>query len=129
MFGPSGLAFDSTGNLYASNYNTNTIERFTPSGVGSLFASSGLDRPTGLAFDSAGNLYAANNGGGTIEKFSIGGVGSVFVGSGLSNPGGLAFDSTGNLYVANENANTTPSTPRQAPILQISTAAEWLPHR
>src|SRR5450755_3705010 len=50
--GPFGLAFDSSGNLYAANGGDNTIEKFTP-GSGSVFASSGLNSPMGLAFDSA----------------------------------------------------------------------------
>ena len=72
MNGPSGLAFDSAGNLYAANVNANTIERFTPGGVGSVFANTGLNYPLGLAFDSAGNLYAANLNNNTIEKFTPG---------------------------------------------------------
>src|SRR5437773_12088870 len=46
--------------LYVSNYNSNTIVKFTSGGVGSVFASAGLSGPVGLAFDAAGNLYAAN---------------------------------------------------------------------
>ena len=57
----------------------NIIEKFTPGGVGSVFASSsdGLSDPEGLTFDSAGSLYAANFYAGTIEKFTASGVGSV----------------------------------------------------
>ena len=80
--------------------DNNTIEKFTPEGVGSVFASSGLSSPQGLAFDSAGNLYVVNNGNNTIEKFTPEGVGSVFASAAFSNPAGLAFDSVGNLYVA-----------------------------
>src|SRR6266436_2992340 len=87
-------------NLFVSNGTNNTIEQFTPGGVGSVFANTGLNGPTGLAFDSAGNLYAANSGDATIEEFTLGGVGSVFASTGLSAPQGLAFDSAGNLYVA-----------------------------
>ena len=29
---PFGLAFDRAGNLYVSNYNSNTIEEFSPTG-------------------------------------------------------------------------------------------------
>ena len=82
--------------LYVSNGNNGTIEKFTPGGVGSVFASSGLSDPYGLAFDSAGNLYVANALNSTIEKFaSTGGVlsstGSVFADSGLNEaPEGLA---------------------------------------
>lgn len=34
--------------------------RFTPDGVGAVFANTGLNGPMGLASDSVGNLYAAN---------------------------------------------------------------------
>ena len=78
LFNPTGLAFDSAGNLYAVNQNSrsSTIEKFTSGGTASVFASSGLNGPWGLAFDSAGNLYAANvgNGSNTIEKFSATGT-------------------------------------------------------
>ena len=87
--------------LYVSNWGNNTIEQFTPQGVGSVFANTGLDQPGGLAFDTTGNLYVANYGDNTIEKFTPGGVGSVFATAGLSSPYGLAFDTAGNLYVAN----------------------------
>jgi DNA-binding beta-propeller fold protein YncE len=87
------LAFDSAGNLYASLFGNNTIEKFTPDGIGSIFAdaSDGLNGPAGLAFDSAGNLYAANRNG-VIEEFTPNGVGSVFADvGGTSNPQYLAF--------------------------------------
>jgi hypothetical protein len=47
---PKGLAFDSSGNLYAANLGNNTIEEFAPNGTASLFASTGLDEPYFLAF-------------------------------------------------------------------------------
>lgn len=79
-----------------------TIERFTPDGVGSVFASTGGNDPQGLAFDSAGNLYVAYGGTSTIERFSPDGADlGIFASSGLLGPAGLAFDSVGNLYVAN----------------------------
>ena len=103
---PRDLAFDSAGNLYVSNGGNNTIKKFTPDGVGSVFASTGLYNPMGLAFDNAGNLYAANYRPAGWEvgilKFTPGGVGSLFVRTGLVYPVGLAFDSAGNLYAANQ---------------------------
>jgi hypothetical protein len=103
---PVGLAFDGPGNLYVSNIGNNTIMKFTPDGVGSLFASTGLNTPYGLAFDSAGNLYVANWGDSTILKLTPGGVGSIFANTGLSLPQGLAFDSAGNLFATNHGNNT-----------------------
>ena len=74
-----------------ANGGNNTIEKFTPGGVGSVFASTGLNGPNGLAFDSAGNLYAAISAISTIEKFTPGGVGSLFASTGLDAPQYLAF--------------------------------------
>jgi hypothetical protein len=53
-----GLAFDSAGNLYASNANfgsNGSIVKFTPGGVRTVFVGSGLSGPEFLAFtDNAG---------------------------------------------------------------------------
>ena len=93
-------------NLFVSNGTNNTIEQFTPGGVGSVFTNTGLSNLQGLAFDSAGNLYVANRTINTIEQFTSGGVGSVFANTGLNSPIGLAFDGADNLYAANYAANT-----------------------
>ena len=108
LSGPEGLAFDTSGNLYVSNYNGNTISEVTPGGTVSTFVSSGLDQPEGLAFDTSGNLYVANDGNDTISKVTPGGAVSTFVNAtqGLSGPFGLAFDSSGNLYVVNSGNDT-----------------------
>ena len=50
---PYGLAFDSAGNLYVSNYGNNTIQQFSSTGTDlGVFADSsdGLNGPVGLAF-------------------------------------------------------------------------------
>ena len=101
LSGPLGLAFDGAGNLYAANGNANTIEKFTPDGVRSVFASGGsLSGPEALAFDSAGNLFVANYNSAKIVKFTSGGVGYLFASTGL-NPVGLAFNNAGILYESN----------------------------
>ncbi|MDQ3199555.1 MAG: NHL repeat-containing protein [Verrucomicrobiota bacterium] len=101
---PLALAFDRAGNLYAANFGDGTIQKFTPAGVGTSFAT--VVRATGLAFDALSNLYVSNFGN-TIERFSPTGAAlGTFAAVGLSNPEGLAFDSLGNLYAANNAANT-----------------------
>jgi sugar lactone lactonase YvrE len=98
---PSGLAFDSSGNLFVANSGNNTISEITPGGMVSTFAS-GLNDPRGLAFDASGNLYVANNGANTISRITSGGIVSTFSGPApdYANPIGLAFDASGNLYVS-----------------------------
>ena len=44
------------------------IDKFTPDGSVSVFASGGLRCPHGLAFDKNGNLYVASPCGNTIEN-------------------------------------------------------------
>jgi DNA-binding beta-propeller fold protein YncE len=100
--GPTGLAFDSSGNLFVANFNSNTIDEITPGGVSSVFATAGLSGPAGLAFDSAGNLYAANFNTSKIEKYTPGGAPSLFASTGR--PQFLAFtnDSGVPLPLANQ---------------------------
>jgi len=98
---PYGLAFDSSGNLYAANVVDNTISKFNSAGTYLSNITGNLNRPVGLAFDSSGNLYAANVGDNTISKFNASGAYLSNITGNLNSPVGLAFDSSGNLYAAN----------------------------
>ena len=102
---PTGLAFDKSGNLYVSSDDPTaySIQKFTPDGSVSIFASAGLNGPHALAFDKAGNLYVANIGDNTIEKFTPDGDGVLFADAsdGLEHPIDLVFDTAGNLFVSN----------------------------
>jgi hypothetical protein len=91
---PIGLSFDSKGNLFVSDFGSNSIYKFTPEGEKSTFTS-GISS-VGMAFDRSGNLLVSH--GDSIFKFTPEGVKSTFV-SGLGNPGDLAFDGAGNLFV------------------------------
>src|ERR1035441_315434 len=105
---PEGIVFDDLGNLYAANFYTSSIEKFTSQGVGSVFASTAPYQPLGLAFDNQGNLYVANagtNSSNNITKLTPDGAASVFA-SDTDGPEGLAFDSVGNLFVANARSDT-----------------------
>jgi sugar lactone lactonase YvrE len=94
---PTGMAFDTSGNLYVANSGFETIDKITPGGAVSVFASMGLASPIGLGFDASGNLYASNfdlfsgTSARTIEKFSPSGVGTVFARPTLP-PGFLAIE-------------------------------------
>src|SRR3989304_612683 len=56
-FRPTGLTFDSAGNLYAASRYAWGISKFTPDGTRSPFGNGiGLNYPRGMAFDGAGNL-------------------------------------------------------------------------
>jgi hypothetical protein len=108
---PTGLALDTSGNLYAACMDDGIIRKITPGGAVSNFAGGFFDLQ-GLAFDSSGYLYAANMtsdtyGTGNITKIAPNGAVSTFA-SGLGQPWGLAFDTGGNLYDS-ENGDSTNS--------------------
>jgi hypothetical protein len=93
LFTPTGIAFDSAGNVYVANINSPTqggseIQEFGPDGTFlKTFTSSNLNGPSGLVFDpTTGNLFVANNGNGTITQYSPTGAFINTWASGLTNP-------------------------------------------
>ncbi|PYL73508.1 MAG: hypothetical protein DMF26_14010 [Verrucomicrobia bacterium] len=111
-----GLAFDSTGNLYATASGAQTIYKFAPDGTPTVFVGPDAfatgEYPAGLAFHSSGNLFISietftDPGADSIVYFSPTGVKSPFA-TGLTTPRGLAFDSSGNLFVAEAGVPEIP---------------------
>jgi hypothetical protein len=96
---PTGLAFDSTGNLFVTDYSGNALWSISPSGVPTKITPMSVN-PLGLAFDKQGNLFVGNLSSWTIDKVTPSFAVSTFA-SGIDDPQGLAFDAAGNLYVAN----------------------------
>jgi uncharacterized protein (TIGR03437 family) len=126
---PSGVVFDSAGNLYVSD-DEPLVLKITPAGTTMIVAGNSmtgfggdkgpatqasLDSPSGLALDAAGNLYIADFGNERIREVNaatqtittFAGNGSVKAsgdkGSALAaglDPLDLAFDANGNLFVA-----------------------------
>ena len=72
---PKGLAFDPAGYLYEADRASGTINKFTPEGTKSLFASVPAVRY--LAFALTGDLYAADESN-TISKVTPSGTVSTF---------------------------------------------------
>lgn len=118
---PLGLVFNTAGDLFVSNYNTGIINKISPSGVVSIFASISND-PMALlqylSFDANGNLYVPSYGHNRIYKINPEGRVSVFAGSfsaGGTNghvndarfdgPNSIAITSTGIIYVSEYNTN------------------------
>lgn len=123
---PSGIAIDSNGVLYVTDYYRSKIRRVTSTGVVTTLAGSGVDgnadgtgssasfdSPYGIAVDSNGNSYVADSRNNKIRKISQGGIVTTFAGSGIPGstdavgtaasfyfPTGIVIDSSGNLYVA-----------------------------
>ena len=93
---PVGVAVDSSGDVFVTDFQAGNIYKLTPSGSQTTFAS-GLNGPEFLTFDSSGNLFETDFNSGNIYEFMPGGTRSTFA-SGLSNSVGLTFNSSGKLF-------------------------------
>lgn len=132
---PTGIAIDSTGNLYIADQNNAAIRRISTNGVITTVAGTGqagysgdsaqavkakLSAPQGVAVDSSGDLYIADAGNQRIRYVNAAGVIGTIAGSGVagfsgdgaaaaaasfSSPVAVALDAAGNVYVADLNNN------------------------
>jgi hypothetical protein len=128
---PSGVAVDSTGNLFIADTNNNRIRKvsngvittYAGTGVGSFCGDGGppaaacLFFPRGIAIDSSDGLYIADSGNNRV-RFIGGGIittvaGTAFQGdagdggpasaAALNVPSGVMIDSSGTLYIADSS--------------------------
>jgi len=102
---PTGLAFDSAGNLFVASDDPvgYSIRKVAPDGTSTVFATDGLSAPHGLAIDQFNNVFVANAQSDMIMKYAPDGSFTVFAdaGVGVAHPTGLLFDATGTLFVTN----------------------------
>lgn len=114
---PSGVAVDSSGNLYIADGPNARIRRVSPSGIITTFAGNGDPftlSPWQIAIDSKGNLYAADGAQTNVRKIDPTGAITLVAGNGqmgFSGDGGpataamivaigVAVDAGGNLLIA-----------------------------
>ena len=124
---PTGVAVDSSGNVFVSDTDNNRIRKITSAGIVSTFAGNGtaastdgngtnarVSAPQSVVIDSSGNLYVGDFSNNRIRKISptadvttlAGGTQGYLDGTGTNarfyNPCGVAVDSSGNVYVADQ---------------------------
>lgn len=129
--GPGGIAVDSEGNVYVSEYVGQRIRKITADGTVTTLAGNGatgstdgagaaatFSYPMGMALSSDGSLYVADSVSNKIRKVTLDGTVTTLAGSGglgssdggaltatFHNPRGVATDSSGNVYVTDADGN------------------------
>ncbi|MDR1168306.1 MAG: tetratricopeptide repeat protein [Heliobacteriaceae bacterium] len=68
---PTGIAADSSGNVYIASFSDNTIYKITPDGKRVIFLKdSKINGPIGMVRDEAGNIYLANYNNNNVLKIT-----------------------------------------------------------
>ncbi len=132
---PLGIATDSTGNVYVSDFYNCIIRKITPAGVVTTLAgtsgvfgsnngtgaAASFGFPQGIATDAAGNVYVADTKNNIIRKITPAGVVTTLAATAsFYSPAGVATDSAGNVYVADTGNNIIR---KITPTLAVSTLA------
>ena len=114
---PYGVAYDSSGKIYATDPVDHSVWKFNPDGsVVTKWGSYGsgneqFDEPFGIAVNRTGYVYVADTSNNRIQIFSSDGTyvtqwGGLGTGNGkLNEPHGIAISSSGLVYVADTNNN------------------------
>lgn len=122
LLNPSGVAVDSSGNLFIADTSNHVIREVTTngnistvagnntggySGDGGAATAAELEFPTGVAVDSSGHIFIADAGNNVIREVS-GGTITTIVGRGatpqqLNDPESVLLDASGNLYISDQS--------------------------
>jgi gliding motility-associated-like protein len=136
---PDGLAFDTLGNLFVSDYNNSAIRKITPGGMVTTFYQNTaiLFDPQALFFDSAGNLIFGLQYGDQVVKLSPSAVLTIIAGVNrvpgstdgvgtaalFAGPVDTRLNAAGNLIVADSRNNEMRSITPDGTVTTIAGSA------
>jgi len=130
LVNPTGLAINSSGNLYFTDADANRVRKVSTSGIITTIAGNGgkgfsgdglqatnamLNGPHGVGVDTAGNIYIADTLNVRVRKVNPSGVITTIAGNGqagatqegaaatstsLNSPWGVKADGAGNVYIS-----------------------------
>lgn len=114
MQAPHDVAVDAQGNMYVTDYVSELVDKFSPTGT--FLTSAGTLEvpdnkpgdfwaPTAITVDTTGNVYVVEQGNGRVQKLSPDLQPLSIVADSLSGPQGVAVDGRGTVYVAETAAN------------------------
>lgn len=101
--GPSGLAFDNSGDLFVTDDTDGNIYEFAPNGTRTTYASGLNGLNGGIAINNLGDVFVDTTS--QVLEFTAPNVQTTYASS-LDNPGSLAFNNQGDLFVANSGAGS-----------------------
>ncbi|MBI5205646.1 MAG: hypothetical protein HZA11_12090 [Nitrospirae bacterium] len=119
---PARIATDSSGKIYVTDANTESVRVFSNNGV--PLSNIRANKPLGLAVDSSGRIFVGSVSEGSVSVFSADGKLLYQLGSGAGEfvmPSDIAVSSSGAVYVTDSMQNKVKSyTAAGAPLSSIT---------
>jgi sugar lactone lactonase YvrE len=100
---PTGLAYDSSGGLYVTEWSANRLMRIDPTGVRRLVTDK-VRSPSGIVVGPGGTVYVASYSDGVVYRLRSEGRPEEFVRN-LRTPAGLSIGRDGHLLIADRGLN------------------------